>query len=313
MAYGKEPNFYSIDDRYEKGEDFFWSDRFGHYKGEHIAGDFSTHYMTDATYQKSLSRIFDQRLPESTFFSSCIRHPVMWHWSHYLHRVRNADGFRALKPIAITFEQYLEDKKVLGKLDVLEGSLKRLKHIYSNPSVRHNLLMLIYERDISPDISVAYQKICQLLSIDPANFVPIKGILSNERTESIEVIRRWAGPGTFKNVKANRAYFPAIYRAKSAGESESGEIFSPGDIIVERDAANISVFRNPDLRIERKFLEYYDKVSTDLSVEQVSSFTEEYFQESIKGLKMQLEEDVPEWNISALKFPDVEIISPSYI
>lgn len=46
-ARGKEPNFYSDDAQYEKGEEFFWTDRFAHYKGERIAGDFSTTYLAE--------------------------------------------------------------------------------------------------------------------------------------------------------------------------------------------------------------------------------------------------------------------------
>lgn len=312
-ARGKEPNFFSNDEYFEKGEDFFWSDCFAHCKKERAAGDFSTQYFMPGPYRKSLSRIFDQRSPGNTYFSTCIRHPLMWHWSHYLHRVRNVDGFRKFAPMKGTFQTYLEEKQKHGNLTAFTDQLSALQQIYAKTEERDNLLVLVYERDVAPDISIAYEKICNLLSIDPSDFLPIKGIKSNERTESVEIIRSWEGPGTFKNVRTNRAYFPAVYQTKTDGVSESGDAFSKGDIIIERDATHLSVIRNPDIEAKRRFLDYYDSVSTSMTLDDVADLTERYFKEAMTRLQQQLGEDVPEWRADEIQLPQTEWVVPSYV
>jgi hypothetical protein len=313
VARGKEPNFFSVDDYYTKGEKFFWSDRFAHYEGEKIAGDFSTNYLREAVCKKSLSRIFRQRSPSDTYFSTCVRHPLAWHWSHYLHRVRNVDGFRNLSPITETFQKYLDDSQKNNHLFSVFDQLSQLKQIYSKQSDKKNLLVLIYERSVLRDISVAYAEICRFLCVDPANFEPlVDGIVSSERRESSESISSWNDIGTFAKLKANRSYLPAIYSASSAGESEGGERFSRGDIIIERDSANISVIRNPSLADQKKYLEYYAAVTTDLSVAQAGELTDRYFDETIQRTEEQLEQVVPEWRPCELNLPEIEWVEPSY-
>lgn len=237
----------------------------------------------------------------------------MWHWSHYLHRVRNVDGFRRLAPIAGTFEKYLEDARNAERLTTFEAQLNRLKRIYWNPFNRKRLLVLVYERDVGPDLSIAYEKICQLLGIDPANFEPIKGIKSSERVETDKVVTEWSGASTFSDIKANRAYLPAVYRATSDGVSQSGDAFSAGDIIIERDASHVTVVRDPSEEELDRFLNYYDRVSLELTRDEVSDLTERYFKASVGNLMRHFGGDLPEWQPSKLALPAIERVEPSYV
>ncbi|MCF1709615.1 hypothetical protein L0V05_12400 [Tabrizicola sp. J26] len=318
-ARGKEPNFYYDDEYYSRGEGYFWKDRFSHYKGEKIAGDFSTSYIYSPSYssgdeyKKCIGRIFKTRTPRHTYFSTCIRHPLMWHWSHYLHRVRNVDGFRALPPATGSFEAYLEERQSSGKLVTFEDQVRFLKRTFWGPIARRNLLILIYERDVGPDLSIAYSKICNLLSIDPANFEPIRGITSSERIESQEIVTEWRGPGTLADIRANRAYLPAVYRVDSDGVSQKGDSFSRGDIIIERDPRHISVIRNLDVATKRRYLGHYESMTTSLTIDEVVELNARFFRNATSELSRLLGGSIVEWEEGRLNPPKIEKVQPSYL
>ncbi|WP_300036772.1 hypothetical protein [uncultured Roseobacter sp.] len=221
-----------------------------------------------------------------------------------------------MAPLNSTFASYLDEKLSVGALDTFLEQLKMLKMLkmlketYSGPEERGNLLVLIYEQDAAADISIAYQKICNLLSVDPANFEPIFGIQSRERIESTANVSKWIGSGTFDQIRANSAYFPAICKTQTSGITQNGEVFSKGDIMVERDASHLTVIRNPDLHTERRFLNYYETVSTELTAYEFSALTERHFSKALVGFREQLNDELSEWHPDLMQMPRIESVIP---
>lgn len=82
MCTPKEPNFFSDDDQYAKGMEWY-SGLFAEAPGGSLLGEASTHYTKLPTYQHTVERLKKQ-LPD-TRFVYVMRHPVDRLVSHYMH------------------------------------------------------------------------------------------------------------------------------------------------------------------------------------------------------------------------------------
>ena len=82
----KEPNFFSDDDQYDKGMDWYTS-LFTPKESDILYGEASTHYTKLPTYPKTIERI-QQHIPDRALkskFIYVVRHPIDRLVSHYIH------------------------------------------------------------------------------------------------------------------------------------------------------------------------------------------------------------------------------------
>lgn len=109
MSELKEPNFFSDDDQYSQGLDWYWS----HFQDAQITdlcGESSTHYTKLPTYPETISRL-QQTLPEAKFIY-VMRHPINRLVSQYIHewsqRVISVDINEAiaLHPELVDYSRY---------------------------------------------------------------------------------------------------------------------------------------------------------------------------------------------------------------
>lgn len=87
MSEPKEPGFFSRDERYKKGSDWYF-EHFRHFEKGQIRGDSSTCYSRSPTYPHSAQRIYDSN-PDAKFIY-VVRDPVSRAYSHYKHRMEEA-------------------------------------------------------------------------------------------------------------------------------------------------------------------------------------------------------------------------------
>ena len=105
MSTPKEPGFFSRDNRFSKGPNWYRT----HFKGavaSQVWGDSSTCYSRSTIYPKTAIRIHDVR-PNARFIY-VVRDPVVRAFSHYKHRMDEA--VIAGNPI-LSYKQFLNDDK----------------------------------------------------------------------------------------------------------------------------------------------------------------------------------------------------------
>ncbi len=83
MSTPKEPNFFSDDDQYDKGANWY-SDLFKEAGDNTICGESSTHYSKLPDYPKTINRL--KQWKDSYKFIYVMRHPVDRLVSHYIHQ-----------------------------------------------------------------------------------------------------------------------------------------------------------------------------------------------------------------------------------
>jgi hypothetical protein len=109
MSELKEPNFFSNDQEYQKGWDWYLS-HFADAQTTDLCGESSTHYTKLPTYPQTIERIA-QYLPEAKFIY-VMRHPIDRLVSQYIHEVTqkviNIDINRAIyeHPELIDYSRY---------------------------------------------------------------------------------------------------------------------------------------------------------------------------------------------------------------
>jgi len=82
MSDPKEPNFFSDEDQYCKGIDWY-SGLFSNVPPESLLGEASTHYTKLPTYPQTITRL-QEHLPQARFIY-IMRHPIDRLISHYIH------------------------------------------------------------------------------------------------------------------------------------------------------------------------------------------------------------------------------------
>lgn len=82
MSELKEPNFFSDDDQFSKGTNWYL-DLFRHANEDDLIGEASTHYTKFPTYPKTVSRML--QVLDSPKFIYIIRHPIERLISQYIH------------------------------------------------------------------------------------------------------------------------------------------------------------------------------------------------------------------------------------
>ena len=87
MSEPKEPGFFSRDERYKKGSEWYF-EHFRHFEKGQIRGDSSTCYSRSPIYPHSAQRIY-QSNPDAKFIY-VVRDPVSRAYSHYKHRMEEA-------------------------------------------------------------------------------------------------------------------------------------------------------------------------------------------------------------------------------
>jgi hypothetical protein len=109
MSTPKEPNFFSDEDQFERGLDWYWSLFDGAAEGD-LCGESSTHYSKLPRHPKVVDRL-SQHVPEAKFIY-VMRHPIDRLVSHYVHewtqRVLDYPISEALDrhPALVQFSQY---------------------------------------------------------------------------------------------------------------------------------------------------------------------------------------------------------------
>jgi len=109
MCTPKEPNYFSDDDQYQKGEDWYQG-LFSEAPPGSLRGEASTHYTKLPTYPKTVERL-QKHLPNLRMIY-VMRHPVDRLISHYMHEWSmgniNMDINRAVKfhPELISYSKY---------------------------------------------------------------------------------------------------------------------------------------------------------------------------------------------------------------
>ena len=109
MSELKEPNFFSDDDQYAKGTDWYTS-HFSEFANAPHRGESSTHYAKLPTYPNTVQRL-QQHLPDAKFIY-IMRHPIDRLVSQYVHewsqRNISVDINRAIEqhPDLISYSQY---------------------------------------------------------------------------------------------------------------------------------------------------------------------------------------------------------------
>ena len=110
----KEPNFFSNDEEYEKGMEWYYS-HFQSALPDDLAGESSTHYTKLPTYPQTIERI-QAHLPHAKFIY-VMRHPIDRLVSQYIHewtqKVINIDINQAIDqyPELIAYSQYTMQMK----------------------------------------------------------------------------------------------------------------------------------------------------------------------------------------------------------
>jgi hypothetical protein len=83
MTTPKEPNFFSDDEIYNQGIDWYWN-LYAPAQAEDLCGEASTHYTKLPTYPHTIERM-KQHLPGEVKLVYMMRHPVQRLVSHYIH------------------------------------------------------------------------------------------------------------------------------------------------------------------------------------------------------------------------------------
>jgi len=108
MSEPKEPGYFSRDDRFKKGTDWYQS-HFSSARVDQIWGDSSTCYSRRPIYKNSADRIYDVNPHAKILY--IVRDPVLRAYSHYKHRMEEAIVSGAK---TVTYKEFLaSDDEIL--------------------------------------------------------------------------------------------------------------------------------------------------------------------------------------------------------
>ena len=174
----KEPTFFSDDQNYKWGLDYYLESYYGEVNNKKIVIDCSPLYFNS---ERAAKRIRDD-LGVETKIIIIVREPVARAISHFLH-----DSRTDLK------EDYRELVKGGAKSESISyGKYFSIIKMWEGWFGKENILLLQFENDISGNFQQGLDKICQFLEIDKFN--PGKINISNSAQQGkkhLTWLRRW--------------------------------------------------------------------------------------------------------------------------
>ncbi|MEM9346365.1 MAG: sulfotransferase domain-containing protein [Planctomycetota bacterium] len=150
----KETHFFSIDEEYQKGLDFYKS-YFKDHQSEPVIGEASPSYTRSKQYPNALKRIV-QTLPDVKLIY-ILRHPIKRIESHWIEARRS--GF----PIAEFNEAVFADHEDLVHTSCYWSELNQFREFYSDDKI-----LIVFTEDLQEKPHEVLEQCFKFLDVDPA-------------------------------------------------------------------------------------------------------------------------------------------------
>ncbi|MEA5510787.1 sulfotransferase [Crocosphaera sp. UHCC 0190] len=199
MSELKEPNFFSDDDQYQQGIDWYLS-HFKEAKPDDLCGESSTHYTKLPTYPQTIQRL-QKYLPDAKFIY-VMRHPIDRLVSQYTHEWSQ-------RVISVEINEAIEKHPELIDYSLYTKQLKP----YFDTFGQDKILPIFFERMLTyPQEEL--ERICQFIGypnqpqwdveLNASNVSSERMIKSGWRdaiveTPGLKQLRQWLIPKTFRN------------------------------------------------------------------------------------------------------------------
>lgn len=157
MSTPKEPDFFSVDENFSKGIDWYAS-LFSAAKPDQICGEASTTYSRWQQHPNTVSRLV-QALPQVKLIY-IMRHPVDRAYSFYIHRFKGA-RYKPQLAVAETFE-----KTITQQSEFLDSSLYMEQIEQYLPFYPREAFLFLFMEDLMKQPAETLKMICQFLEID---------------------------------------------------------------------------------------------------------------------------------------------------
>ena len=199
MSELKEPNFFSDDDQYAKGIDWYLS-HFSEACTDALCGESSTHYTKLPTYPHTIERL-QKYLPQAKFIY-VMRHPIDRLISQYVHEWTQ-------RVIAVDINEAIYQHPELIEYSLYTKQLKP----YFDTFGQEKILPIFFEKMLS-NKQKELEIICEFIgykgqakwdeTIDASNISNQRMIKSRWRdflvdTPGLQQLRRWFIPKNFRN------------------------------------------------------------------------------------------------------------------
>jgi len=241
MSEIKEPEFFSRDDVYEKGLDWYAS-LFADARPDQLRGEASTTYMRWPHTADASARIAET-LPNAKLI--CIlRHPVDRAYSHYCHHMRYE--------VTMTFEQALDEDDLFVDCSMYMDQLDR--HLRLIP--RESLLCLLFD-DLRSDPSAMSAQMQRFLGLTEHNLNSQGSIQANKTSadhfihaKTTHRLRQIPLLGRLADVVPHKWRRAIFYRVRNSpiGRRLAASYEIPA-MLPETRAALVEQFREPNRRL----------------------------------------------------------------
>lgn len=172
----KEPNFFGMDERYEKGIEWYAA-LFDGAKSQQLCGEASTDYTKYPQFPKSAARVA-QHIPQVKLVY-VMRHPVDRTYSYYVHLGRKAK-------VKETFEEHI--KRTSVSLDGSNYIMQIEQYLKFFP--KESFLFILMDDLIQQPVQTIHQ-VCAFIGIDDkSEFIQENKIAANQAHKFFEDINR---------------------------------------------------------------------------------------------------------------------------
>lgn len=180
IAANKEPHFFSMDQQYQKGWDWYQT-CFRHCTHKQIVGDASTSYSRIRHHPNTLSRIV-QHVPNVKIIYM-VRHPLRRIVSAYIERLISIDNYNRYPTVnhAVRAEPMLIDSS-------------RYWEVFSHYRdwIPESRIHIVWFEDFIRNTSSEFRDVCRFLDIDKDINIKSDRNYRNSSKEKLEVILRQA-------------------------------------------------------------------------------------------------------------------------